>query len=403
MPNEAVVDDGIKASAEAIADLVQAKPSAEPKKWEKQFAEDHPELAAAPKVKKAEVKSKLDSAVEHQVEEKEAENKKEEVKENKDEAKVASESEEKPAEERPQEEEEKPAKEESVDKGKTEKPSLDEIVRKYAEDNGITVEEAKADFEANDGILRKYADDPNTFPYKLAKAYRNQQQEYTKSKNHQQEANANVFAQQIKADPKGFINRAIEKHKDKLLADFRRDNPETAAIMSDGAIVEQLRNQGLANLDREIQKYDNTIKVKATERRDSLMSTLKEADKPFSGEIRGMLYKLPDQQVADPTFNFKDLVRWAKGDDVVISKMVKDAEERGYKRAKSEETNILGEQNKGSSTVKPVKKAPVSAAGKNLNDFQKKKAVEMFGSAYQTDEDCWDAYEEVVLKRKPKK
>lgn len=401
---ETAVDDGIKLGAEALSQVSKKEPASGKLPWQTQFENDHPELAKEiTKPKKSEIKSKLDAAVEHQVEEK-IEEKEEKQKENEDESKEASESEELPAEEQPQEEEEKPTKEESDHKGKTEKPSLDEIVRKYAEDNGVTVEEAKADFEANDGILRKYADDPNTFPYKLAKAYRNQQQEHTKARQHQQDANSNGFAQQIIADPKGFINKALDKNRDKLLNDFRRDNPERSVMLSDGAILEELRDKGLANLQIEINKYQTNIKSTANQRRESLMSTLKDADKPFAGEIRGMLHKLPDQQVADPTFNFKDLVRWAKGDDVVISKMVKDAEERGYKRAKSEGTNILGAQGtKSAASVKPLKKSATQSSGSNLNDFQKRRGEEMFGSAYDTKEECWDAYEEVVLKRKPKK
>lgn len=407
---EAVVDDGINLGTEALKQVSKKDNSGDKPVWEKQFEDNHPEFSKETiKGKKTENKSKLFAAVEEQVEEKvEEEEQKtdhEEVKtENEDETKVASESEEQPAKEQPQTEEEQPATEESEDKGKSAKPSLDEIVRKYAEDNGITVEEAKADFEANDGILRKYADDPTTFPYKLAKAYRNQQQEHTKARQHQQEANANAFAQQIIADPKGFVNRAIEKHKSQLIADFRRDNPETSVLLSDGAIVETLRNQGMANLQVEIQKYNANLSTNASKKRDNLMSTLRKEDAPFTSEIRGMLYKLPDQQVADPTFNFKDLVRWAKGDDIVINKMIKEAEDRGYKKAKAETTNILGSQaTRGASVIKPIKKSSSQSASSNLSSFQKTRAIEMFGSAYQSDDECYSAYEEVVLKRKPKK
>jgi hypothetical protein len=396
------IDAGITAGKEVIAEKKAATEVKREDYVAKQFEREHPDLASAEKVKadkeakdKA-AKAKMDSIVDSQV----AEDKAKEV-EAKVETKPAVEAEQKPPEEEHVEAEAKPEEVKTEDKAPV-KPSLEDIMKTYAEKNGITLDEAKADFEANDGILKKYHDNPETFPYELAKAYRNQQVEYTKGKAHQQEVNANNFAQQIIADPKGFINRALEINKDKLLKDFRASNPERSAILTDGAILEELREKGIANLNIEIQKYQGKMQRDSSQKREGLMASLKDADKPYVAEIKSMLYKLPDSQVADPTFNFKDLVRWAKGDDVVISKMVKDAEDRGYQRA-MQEKKILGDASVGKGAGNVIKKKSEVASGGTLTKYQQDKAVEMFGSAYDTREECYSAYDEVVLKRSKKK
>lgn len=383
-------DAGIKLGEEALQQVATKREQF----VEKQFEREHPDLAE----KSKSAKSKLDTVVEEE-EKIEKEVKEQPVEETKEESEEAAESESKPAEEQQTEEEAKPEEEESENKKETVKPSLEDVMKVYAEKNGITIEEAKADFEANDGVLKKYMDNPETFPHELAKAYRNQQAEYTKSKEHQKQVNANNFASQIIADPKGFINKALDANKDKLLKDFRENNPERSNILTDGAILEELREKGLANLKIEIQNYQSKTQKDAGQKRESLVSSLKDADKPFAAEIKSMLYKLPDSQVADPTFNFKDLIRWAKGDDVVISKMIKDAEDKGYQRA-MQEKKILGDANTSKSGATGKTKPKVESKQPTLSGYDQKKAMEMFGSVYQTREECYAAYDEVVLKRK---
>lgn len=391
---EDTVQEGIDLGKQAIAEAKaekEVKSSKEP--WEHQFEREHPDLIQKT-AKKEEFKSKLDKAVEEQLE------KPEEVIETKEDEQPAAESEAKPEshEEQPAEEDAKPEAKTSEAKKGSSLPEVDETyVKSYAERNNLSLDDAAEEINQNRKILDKYKNDPE----ELAKAYRNQQSEYDKSKTHQQQVQQNNVAQQIIADPKGFINNALSKNRDKLLTAFRTENPARSDLMTDDAILEELRDKGMANLQVEIANYQAKTQKDAMNKRDTLMSSLKEADKAFSQDIKAMLYKLPDHQVADPGFNFKDLVRWAKGNDTVITKMVKDAEERAYKRA-MEDKRVLGDASvaKGTSSVKPRQKT-VTVSGDKLNNFQKRRAVEMFGSAYPgSDEECYKAYEEVVINRK---
>ena len=131
------------------------------------------------------------------------------------------------------------------------------------------------------------------------------------------------------------------------------------------------------------------------------MRSLSASDKPFASEIGRILKNLPDVQVVDKNFTFHDIVRWARGDEKNMKRLIQEAEERGRKQAMSGE--IIGEKfvAKTPATSRPKTQASKPAASQ-LTDYEKKRAREMFSSGYDTDEGCYEAYIDVVKKRSKK-
>lgn len=363
------------------------------KPYESLFEKDHPELVIKIEKSNDSKRSAFEENLDKAVKNPEV---REEHKEETKEAKQPAESETKPQAdkvEEPVKEEAQPAEAEEV-KGKV-ITADDDIIKSYAERNSISEEEAKEEIEANRSILKKYKDDP----IELAKAYRNLQSTYDKQKvseTHNQQAR---MVSDIMADPNAFVAKAERENAPKWVEEYRKTYPAKSEMMTDAVIIEECRQVALNQVKGQISEYQIKLKSESNERRQELIKSIPEADRPFATEIGKVLAKLPDVQVIDKGFNFEDLVRWARGSDGSIKKLIKDAEERGYKMA--QEGKILGEKfiAKTPSSLKPKAKENVSHGGQ-LSSFEQRRAREMFSSAYDNDEERYEAYIDVYKSRK---
>ena len=250
-------------------------------------------------------------------------------------------------------------------------------------------------------LIKKYNVKPTAINIEVIKAYRNLQSEYDKHKALEAQSQQTRMVSNIMADPEAFVARAEKEHAPKWIEKYRQTYPAKSELMTDAAIVEECRQIAINEVKGQISIYQVKLKEESNSRRDELMRSLSASDKPFASEIGRILKNLPDVQVVDKNFTFHDIVRWARGDEKNMKRLIQEAEERGRKQAMSGE--IIGEKfvAKTPATSRPKTQASKPAASQ-LTDYEKKRAREMFSSGYDTDEGCYEAYIDVVKKRSKK-
>ena len=378
---------------------VEVPVAGEKKPFEALFERDHPELVisapAKPDAKKSAFEKNLDKAVK-EVEPKEES--KEEPKEESETDEQSSETKEVPPADDTVEEtskEEDKSAEDVKDKAEADTASAEARIKEYAEKNSITVEKAKEAIEEYRGIAEKYKNDP----IELAKAYKNMQSAFDKQKAADTQSHQARMVSDIMADSSAFVAKAEKEHAPKWIESYRKSFPAKSEAMTDEMVLEECRQVALNSVRGQVQEYQIKLKSEASTRREDLLKTLKDSERPFAQEIGQVLKNLPDVQVVDKGFNFPDLVRWARGSEKNMQRLIKEAEERGFKRAQAAE--IVGEKYvaKTPSSSKPKPKENKSA-GESMSNFEKQRAREMFASAYDNDEDRYAAYVDVVKNRK---
>lgn len=347
--------------------------------WEARFEQDHAE------------KIELEKA-----QPKKAEEKPIEVEKPKEEAPVT---EEQPSKPEAQPEETQPAKEDQPAKPEEGKKDAseaitDEEIKAYAVREGVSEKDAKEDLEKNKAILAKYQGDP----MKLAKAIRNTDSELSKLKSNGPAPAPNPVVAQIIADPRGYVRKMVMNNQEKLVAEFRAENPARSRDMDDEQVLEEQIERGTFTLNNQIKDYEVQVKTEGLKKRNEYLAGLSEVDRQFMPEIKPVLDKLPDHQIISPNFKMEDLVFWAKGK--AVDRLVKEADERGYKRAKSEQTKIVGEvPSKASPAIKSKSQEPV-AKGSSLSNYQKGVAKQMYAGTTMTDDEMYEAFFELNNKKK---
>lgn len=294
--------------------------------------------------------------------------------------------EETPKEEKPKEEAQKPEekKEETV---KAEDD--DKIVQEWAIKHGLTLEEAKEDLAKTKSVVEKYKT-----PEEMARTLRHLQSEHDKLKN-AAEQKPEVDPYQVSANPRLEVYQFVHANQDKLIEEFRNAYPAKSRDMEDDAVLEEVSERLLVGYSQHNEQKKAKMSSDARARREQLLSSINEADRRFLPDVKAVLDKTDDRSIVSKHFNLNDVLHWAKGQQ--FDKMVKEAEERGYKRGK-EEAKILGvipsNSPKGGTT--PVKKGVV------LSEYEKRMAREMFATTSYSDDEKYDAYIEVTKKGKKK-
>src|SRR3990167_1660036 len=295
---------------------------------------------------------------------------------------------EKPAEETPGEEA-KPA-----EAGKSD----EDIIVDHATKNGMTYTEAKEDIEKTNAIIEKYKGNPS----EMAKALRSTQSAYDKVKAQgEQKPQETVF--QPMSDEQ-FIKEAkthFSKDQDKHIDIYRSKYPNKSELMTDEAVLEDIIDRSLENYRSWSKEQMAVVKHKAGERREQLLNSIPENDKRFLPDVRNVLMNVNDMQVMKPDFDLKDLLFWSKGQRYDAD--IKNAEERGFKRAK-EGAVIIGAKTGSDGVSKP--KVSGQSSGTALTADQKSRATEMFSDLDgYTEEQAYKLFRETFaeeLKKNPK-
>lgn len=356
-----------------ILKVVKGGEASEKKPWELRMEQDHPEIVPEPKKKEPEIAKEVkESPKEQEIQEEPAS--------------------EQPAETKEQPVEEQPSKDAQPAEANKDTAQEDAYIAEYAKNSGITADEAKEEVAKLKAISAKYGNDP----VKIAKAYREVQSAYDKQKV-QASSNINPAVAQIAANPRSYVIGEVKKNQDKLVSEFREQNPARSRDMDDEQVTEEIVERGTYAIQNQIRAHEIRLKQEASAKRDEFVNAIAEADRRFLPEIKPVLESLPDYQVVGSTFKFEDLVSWAKGRSV--DRLVKEAEDRVRKQYEAKDKNIVGQISKPSQTTK-VKQAVEASKGAGMSSWQKEQARQMFASTGMTDDEMFDAYLDVNKKKK---
>ena len=297
--------------------------------------------------------------------------------------------EEKPEEVKPEAEakEEPKAEDRPVEEKKEESPEDEKFIQDWALKHGMTTAEAREDLDKTRSVVKKYQS-----PEEMARALRQMQSQYDKMKNETSKVEEEY---KISANPRIEVFEYVRQNSNDLVEKYRQNYPAKSRDMEDDAILEEVAEKLLVGYENFNQQQIKKLNTEATKRRDELLSSLNENDRRFLPDVKAVLDKTNDRAVMSKNFSMQDVLWWAKGQQ--FDKVVKDAEERGYKRAK-EEAKILGvvPSSRAESTPSPKK------GGVRLSEYEKKLAREMFATTTFSDEEKYEAYIEVSKKGKRK-
>lgn len=256
------------------------------------------------------------------------------------------------------------AKEKSEKEAAANKPE-EEVVRDHALKHNLTIEEAKDDITKTKAIVEKYKNDP----VELARALRHTQSGYDQLK--AKEGKPQVI---IQKDPAAEIREYAEKNKEAIIKNFRAKFPAKSENMTDEVIIEE----AAANAEKDYEAWVKSEKEKvtklATDKREQLLLAIPEGDKRFIPDVKALLARTPDHEVAHESFDIKDLVYYARG-SYYTPERVKSLEDAAFKRGK-EDPKILGAKDQGGSGGSAPSKSKGIVTG--LNGDQKFRALEMF-------------------------
>lgn len=238
----------------------------------------------------------------------------------------------------------------------------EEDIQKHALKHGMTYSDAKDEIVKTRAIVEKYKNDP----LEMARALRSTQSAYDKIKA-EKDSKPSVDLPMPTLD---WAKKETEANRDKILDMYRANHPHRTASMEDEAILEWAAHDLLAWGVNETKAKSETIKKQAADRREKLLASIPKDDVKFIPDVKIILDRTPDSQVADEGYDVSNVVFWAKGQR--YNDDVKAAYERGLKAGR-EAPKIVGELPSGSGS-KPAPKVGPSG----LNQKQIARAVEMF-------------------------
>ena len=259
----------------------------------------------------------------------------------------------------------------------------EEVIRDHALKHNLTIDEAKEDITKTKAIVEKYKNDP----VELARALRHTQSGYDQLKS--KEGKPQII---IQKDPGAEIREFAEKNKEKIIENFRKKFPAKSEMMSDEVILEE--SVAIAEKDYEAWQRTEGDKVAklAGEKREQLLTSLSEGDKRFLPDVKALLSRTPDHQIAHESFDIKDFVYHARGAYYTPDR-VKALEDAAFKRGK-EDPKILGVKS-GTTGGPAPKKSDSAGGGWAGTEDQKNRALEMFSAEDgYTEEQAFKAFQD---------
>jgi len=299
-----------------------------------------------------------------------------------------------PAAEKQPEVEDKAEDKEQEETKPVEVVEVDKSVQDWADKHQLTVEQAKEDLEKTKAVVGKYKS-----PEEMARALRLIQSEHDKLKNETSKQEHPVITPAVQVDPRVEINQYVSKNAENLLAEYKRVYPAKSEVLTEEAILEDIADRYYGRYQTWANDQLSVIKQNASNKREEALNSLSQEDKQFLPEIKPVLQSMSNDQVLSKEFDIKELIAWAKGKN--IDKLIKEAEERGYKRAKGEGSKIIAQIPQGRSESKSINKKPSGTI--SLSNHQKDRALEMFDGTSMTDDEKFQAFAELEQKKAEKK
>ena len=265
-------------------------------------------------------------------------------------------------------------------------------IKAYATEHKVTEDEARTDLESIAKIQEKYKDDPK----QLAKANLHLQRLYSKTE-------AEAKAQQEAAPVQEVTIEAVEKYlsdgklvvngqrktKEDTIDAYRAAYPDLTEDLEDEKVFKLAAKEWKQHVDRETAKAKTQVSIKAQEKRSSMYDSIPEADKRFIPDVKPIIEKLSDAQIAHDKFDINTYVLYVKGHnyDADVKKSTDEMKAFGAKEYKRglQEAKILG--TKSAPTGKPPVKGTIP-----FTEAQKKEAEAMYDSPGITKEKAYELY-----------
>ena len=275
-------------------------------------------------------------------------------------------------------------------------PDDDKEVVDFALKVGLTVEDAREELSKIKSITEKYKNDPK----ELARALRSTQSGYDKLRTERdlirQEAETLKNRPVAPISPEVEVRSHLEQNRDKIIEAYRTKFPAKSRDLEDDAIMEDVFDRTLNGYNSWKQQQQGLVQQQATKKREDLLNSISDADKYLLPDVKVVLEKTADTHLLSNNFNLTDIIYWAKGQR--YDKALKDAEERGYKRA-MEQPRIIAQVPTATTSKSSPTKAPATP-GEYLSNYDKQRALEMFDGTSLTEEEKYKEYYDLHKKKK---
>jgi hypothetical protein len=251
---------------------------------------------------------------------------------------------------------------------KVAKAEFEKNVVIYMDENSISEKQAREELEHIGKIQEKYAKDP----VKMGKALLNLNRAYSESQAKLKEITETPKENQLMLDGKLL---SPEESREKMVEMYRKAYPKLTEDLDDDKVHELSVAEYKKEYARFMEKQKGELVTKATAKREELIKSLREEDKPFLKDIKAILDKTEDAEIFAKDFDFADYVFWARGRN--FHKVLKEREDAAYKRG-LEQKKILGAKPDG--TGAEPKGSAKGGKTVTLTDDEKVRALAMYES-----------------------
>jgi len=283
-----------------------------------------------------------------------------------------------PDEELTEEEKQKAEEERIANEG-----SEEEQLRKIAEDEGITVEEAKEAIAKDKALVERHGSDP----VKIARALRKEQSEYGKLKNENERLvsyKENTENQRKEFNENQFVSHC-EAHRDEFVEKYTQYHPEQSELSED-VLFERAKNELRETIKTQATEKEDKLKVSSEDRRRELLDTIPEEFKEVIPEIKAILKEVDNGHVLTKDFDVMHIAHYARGKKYTpeyVKSLLAEASKIAKEEPKIKEKNTIPAGGRGG------KKGKVST----LTSEQKGRAHEIYSNEDWDEAKIFSEYE----------
>jgi len=259
-------------------------------------------------------------------------------------------------------------------------------IKKGAEDEGMTIDEFKADEDKDTSIAERHGNDPK----KIARALRKEQSQYSKLKNDNEklaEFKSNV-ENQYKVLNETKFQEACEAKREEFVEKYVKFHPEQEDE-SEEILFERAKNEIRATIKNGDDKKQADMNAKATERRTAIIEAIDDDFKEVLPEIKAVLKVVSNSEVVKDDFDIAYIANYARGKKYTpeyVKTLIKDAEKRGKAEFKIKDKNNIPRGGGGGGKG--------SKAGLALSESEKTRAMEIYGNRGWTAEKVFNTFSE---------
>jgi|GEM_PF-6024345 len=271
----------------------------------------------------------------------------------------------------------------SKDDDSKEEESEEEQLRKIAEEDGMTVEEAKEAIAKDKAVVERHGSDP----VKIARALRKEQSEYGKLKNENEKLVS--YKEGIENQQKAFNESQFVSHcdnnRDEFVEKYTKYHPEQSELSED-VLFERAKNELREVIKTQATEKENKLKVSSESRRQELLDTIPEEFKEVVPEIKAILKEVDNSHVLTKDFDIMHIAHYARGKKYTpeyVKSLIAEASKRAKEEPKIKEKNTIPAGGRGGS------KGKVSV----LTQDQKDRAHEIYSNEDWDEAKIFSEYE----------